>query len=120
MDKHGLKRHFLRKHERDVDRFYKKFVDNESDSEITVKYQTRLQKNRDRLFTFLKHDDVPWNNNGAENAIKGFATFRSLVGGLSTEVSIKESLILLSIAQTLKNNDASFLKFLGSGARSLN
>jgi hypothetical protein len=120
VDKHGLKRHFLHKHERDVDRFYKNFVDKEANSEITVKYQTRLQKNRDRIFTFLKYDGVPWNNNGAENSIKGFATFRSLVGGLSTEVSIKESLILLSIAQTLKNNDASFLKFLRSGARSIN
>jgi hypothetical protein len=33
------------------------------------------------LFTFLDHDVVPWNNNNAENAIKGFATMRRVIGG---------------------------------------
>ncbi|WP_409998812.1 hypothetical protein [Bradyrhizobium sp. SZCCHNS2022] len=27
-------------------------------------------RNRERLFTFLRHDGVSWNNNLAENAIK--------------------------------------------------
>lgn len=120
VDKRGLKAYFLKKHERDVNRFYNKFISKDSNSEMVQKYQTKFKKNRQRLFTFLKFDGVPWNNNGAENAIKGFATFRALVGGLSTEVSIKDSLILLSIAQTLKNNDASLLKFLVSEEKSIN
>lgn len=120
VDKRGLKKYFLKKHLRDVERFYKTVVDQESISEMALKYRVRFQKNRQRLFTFLNYDGVPWNNNSAENAIKGFATFRALVGGLSTEVSIKESLILLSVAQTLKNNDASFLKFMKAEEKSIN
>ncbi|MCK6598101.1 MAG: TM0106 family RecB-like putative nuclease [Bdellovibrionaceae bacterium] len=120
VDKRGLKKYFLKKHLRDVERFYKNVVDKEATSEMVLKYKTRFQKNRQRLFTFLTYDGVPWNNNSAENAIKGFATFRSLVGGLSTEISIRESLILLSVAQTLKNNDASFLKFMKAEEKSIN
>ena len=33
-------------------------------------YQKRFGKYGDRLFTFLSHDGVPWNNNLAENAVK--------------------------------------------------
>ena len=33
-------------------------------------------KCRDKLFTFIKYDGVPWNNNNAENAIKRFAYYR--------------------------------------------
>ena len=36
----------------------------------------RLLKNEDKLFTFIHHDGVPWNNNNAENAIKRFAYYR--------------------------------------------
>jgi hypothetical protein len=38
-----------------------------------TKYKQRFEKNRDKLFTFLRYDGVPWNNNNAEHAIKAFA-----------------------------------------------
>jgi hypothetical protein len=37
-------------------------------SELALSYQKRLVKNRDKLFTFLDYDGVPWNNNNAECA----------------------------------------------------
>ena len=36
----------------------------------------RLLKWQNKLFTFIRHDSVPWNNNNAENAIKQFAYYR--------------------------------------------
>jgi hypothetical protein len=61
-----------------------------------------LEKNRDALFTFLDHNNVPWNNNNAEHAIKAFAMLRRDFEGLSTESGIKEYLILLSVCETCK------------------
>ena len=50
-------------------------------SELAEGYQKRLLKNEGKLFTFLDHDGVPWNNNDAEHAIKAFASFRELYDG---------------------------------------
>ena len=69
-----------------------------------------LMKNK--LFTFLSYDEVPWNNNNAENAVKRFVFLRRVIGGSSTEKGLKEYLILLSIRETLRRKNASFLQFL--------
>ncbi len=119
IDLHGLKAYFLKKHKKDVSKFFEECFGKKYSSELARKYQTRLKKNQDRLFTFLSHDGVPWNNNNAENAIKGFATLRRVIGGSSTESGLRDSLKLLSIAQTLRNKNISFLDFLKSGERSL-
>ena len=70
---------------------------------------------RDRLFEFLNHDGVPWNNNNAENAIKPFAKYRAMAGDLSTRKGLEDYLVLLSIQQTCKYRGISFLEFLKSG-----
>ncbi|MFZ3136424.1 MAG: hypothetical protein WA126_03415 [Thermodesulfovibrionales bacterium] len=62
------------------------------------------------------HDGVPWNNNNAEHAIKRFVSLRRVIGGSSTAKGIQEYLVLLSICETLRLRNASFLKFLISGA----
>ncbi len=41
-------------------------------SEAAEALRGRLLKYRGKLFTFIEHDGVPWNNNNAENAIKQF------------------------------------------------
>jgi hypothetical protein len=119
IDARGLKTYFLRKHKVDVDKFFEWCLAEEYSSELARKYQTRFKKNRDRLFTFLDHDGVPWNNNNAENAIKSFAALRRGIEGLSRENGMRPTLKLLSIAQTLRNKNISFLDFLKSGERSL-
>jgi len=119
IDRFGLKRRFLSKHKKVVEKFFSNYVDSEGISELTRKYQTRFSKNRNRLFTFLDHDGVPWNNNNAENAIKGFATMRRVIGGSSTEAGLKDSLMLLSVCQTLRNKGCSSLDFFRSGHTSL-
>jgi hypothetical protein len=69
---------------------------------------------RDRLFTFLENDGVPWNNNNAEHAIKAFVRLRNIIGGTSTVKGLREYLVLVSINETCKCKGVSFLDFLMS------
>jgi predicted RecB family nuclease len=120
IDRFGLKAHFLRKHKVSVERFYKKLSKADFKTEITIKYKKRFEKNRLRLFTFLDYDEVPWNNNNAEHAVKAFALLRNAIRGASSERGIREYLTLLSICETCKYKGISFLKFLRSGEIDIN
>jgi hypothetical protein len=79
----------------------------------------RSDKAREKLFTFLDHDDVSWNNNNAEHAIKGFARLRRVVRSISTAKGIHEFLVLLSLSETCKCKQVDFLDFLRSGEMNL-
>jgi hypothetical protein len=115
IDRRGLRAHFLRKHLRDVERFYG-FLGNENfNSDAAAKFKQRFERNRDKLFTFLRYDDVPWNNNNAEHAIKAFARLRDVIAGSSTKKGVEEYLTLLSVSETCKNRGVDFLDFLRSG-----
>ena len=117
VDRHGLKRHFLRKHVVAVEHFYRKVVRAEYQSPAALSCRDRFEKNREKLFTFLNFDGVPWNNNNAEHAIKAFARLRDVIEGSSTEKGIREYLILLSVCQTCKYMGVDFLDFLRSGEK---
>lgn len=119
IDEHGLKRRRLRKHKESAEEFLDDLAVREYRSEVAEKCRTRIVKCGEKLFTFLDHDGVPWNNNGAENAIKDFAMLRRSVGGLSTESGMSDYLVLLSIRQTLKRQGVGFLDFLVSGKKDL-
>ena len=75
VDKHGLKRRYLQKHKQDVEDFFQGVSVKAFHSEVAELLRNRLTKNRDKLFTFIDHDGIPWNNNNAENAIKRFAYY---------------------------------------------
>ncbi len=119
VDRHGLKSHFLRKHRVFVDRFYRQLSTTVLQSQAAVKLKDRFQKNREKLFTFLSFDGVPWNNNNAEHAVKAFATLRNVIGGTTTEKGIREYLVLLSICETCKYKGLDFLDFLRSGEKNI-
>jgi hypothetical protein len=119
IDRCGLKTYFLRKHVRAVEQFYSFLQKEEFHSEIATKMKQRFNKNRDRLFTFLSYDNVPWNNNNAEHAVKAFARLRDVILGSSTKKGIDEYLTLLSISETCKCRGIDFLDFLRSGERGL-
>jgi hypothetical protein len=120
IDRFGLKARFLRKHKHEVKRFFKYLASSHFTSETAVKCKQRLERNRESLFTFLDYDNVPWNNNNAEHAVKAFAVLRKDFKGLSTEKGIKEYLILLSICETCRVRGISFLDFLRSGLTDIN
>ena len=84
-----------------------------------MKCKERFEKNRDKLFTFLNYDSVPWNNNNVEHTIKAFARLRSAIEGLSTPKGIEEYLILFSVCQTCKYMGVDFLDFLRSGEKDI-
>ena len=115
IDRYGLKSRFLRKHLVVVDRFYRRISELTLHSETAVKFKVRLEKNRDKLFTFLRFDGVPWNNNNAEHAVKPFAALRQIIGGVTTEKGIRDYLVLLSLCETCKYMGVDFLDFLRSG-----
>lgn len=116
IDKFGLRQYHLNKYKLPVDVFLKKVHNKEYTSDLARNYQRRFVKYGDKMFTFLNYDGVPWNNNNAEHAIKRFAQLRKAIGGSSTAKGIQEYLVLLSICETLRLRNASFLKFLTSGA----
>lgn len=117
IDRRGLKKYFLRKHIKTVDRFYQFLNQSQFKSEAASKCKERFEKNRDKLFTFLRFDDVPWNNNNAEHAIKAFARLRDVISGTSTKKGVDEYLTLLSVAETCEYQGLDFLDFLRSGQK---
>ena len=119
IDRRGLKRHFLRKHGLEVERFYRQMRRTTYQGDAALKCKERFERNRDKLFTFLNHDGVPWHNNNAEHAIKAFARLRRGIEGLSTPKGIEEYLILLSVCQTCKSMGLDFLDFLRSGEKDI-
>ena len=112
IDQHGLKRYHLGKHKEDVDRFFESVASAEYRSELAEGYRVRLLRNRGKLFTFLDHDAVPWNNNNAEHAVKEFAHYRQYADGHISEAGLNDYLVLLSVRLTCKYKGISFLKFM--------
>ena len=114
IDKHGLKKRHLQKHIRDSERFYKDCLHSGYKSEIANSYVKRIKKNWEHLWLFLHHNNIPWNNNNAEAAIKAFALYRRGINGQVSEAGMNHYLPMLSIAQTCRYRNISFLDFLRS------
>jgi len=112
VDEHGLKQRHLKRHAREVAKFFRTLSTCSFRSEAAQSQQERLLKYQEKLFTFIHHDGVPWNNNNAENAIKQFAYYREKRVGVMTEAALTDYLVLLSIYQTCRYKGISFLKFL--------
>jgi predicted RecB family nuclease len=117
IDRYGLKKRHLNKHTDDVERFFRTLESRRFHSDLAQAYQQRLTKNREKLFTFLRHDSVPWNNNSAEHAFKHYAHYREVTDGQMNESGLSDYLVLLSVYQTCKYKGVSFLKFLLSGEK---
>ena len=119
IDKQGLLKEHLGKHKRDVNQFFDNISGKIYRSEVTEEYRKKLVKYQDKLFTFLNHDGVPWNNNNAEHAIKHFAYYREVVDYQISESGLNSYLILLSLYITCKYKEVDFLKFLISQEKNI-
>jgi hypothetical protein len=119
VDEHGFRRRWLRRHSRKIAEFFDAVTGRSYRSEAARTLQTRFIKNRDKLFTFVEHDGVPWHNNAAENAIRQFAYVRETAAGWMKEIGLADHLTLLSLLQTCRCRGVDFLKFLRSGARDI-
>lgn len=112
VDRYGLKSRHLKQHKRIVSHFLHSMASNDFVSETANKYKKRFQKSGAKMFTFLDHDGVPWNNNNAEHAIKRFAKYRRDADGRFTERTISEYLVLATVFETCEFNNVNVLKFL--------
>jgi predicted RecB family nuclease len=113
IDAFGLRKRNLNKHKRSAERFLDDVAALQCTTEICSSLQKRINKNRERLFTFLDYDNVPWNNNNAEHAVRAFTRLRNVMV-TSTPKGTVEYCILLSLQQTLRCRGISFLDFLKS------
>jgi hypothetical protein len=114
IDMHGLKAWHMRKHTKDAERFLEHVRALKCEAEAGLALQKRIEKNEDKLFTFLHHDGVPWNNNNAEHAVRAFTRLRNVIG-TSTPKGHRDYATLLSIQQTLHYRGRGLLDFLRSG-----
>jgi hypothetical protein len=114
VDRHGLQREHLQSHRAEVDLFFTKTAGDEAQSDLARGYQKRVEKYREKLFTFLDYDGVPWNNNNAEHAVHCFARYRTFADGRFTEASIQDYLVLLSLYQSCEYQGVNFLHYLRS------
>jgi predicted RecB family nuclease len=114
VDSHGLKARSLGKHKKAATGFIEHVGAMKCQAEAGLALQKRIAKNRDKLFTFLDYDGVPWNNNNAEHAVRAFTRLRNTIG-TSTPKGHREYATLLSIQQTLRYRGMSFLEFMRSG-----
>jgi hypothetical protein len=112
VDRRGLKKRYLRKHKPSVARFLKAVASSDFSSPLANGYKVRFQKSGKKMFTFLDHDGVPWNNNNAEHAIKRFAKYRREADGRFTERTLEEYLVLATVFETCEFNNVNVLKFL--------
>ncbi len=112
VDRYGLKSRHLRKHKPAALRFLDSVASKDFSSEVADNYKRRFQKSGIKMFTFLDHDGVPWNNINAEHAIKAFAKYRAHSDGRFSERSLREYLVLASVFQTCEFNNLNVLKFL--------
>jgi predicted RecB family nuclease len=112
IDEKGLKRHFLKRYKKEVDDFYNLTLNENVSSDLALKYILRFKKYKEKLFTFLEYDNIPWHNNNAEYAIKSFAKHREKGNRIFTENSINSYMILSSIEQTCKYRGNRFMEYL--------
>jgi hypothetical protein len=119
IDRFGLKRRHLHKHKALADQFCQCALKSECHSEAVKKYKKRIDKYRDKLFTFLDYSDVAWNNNNAEHAMKCFARYRRFSDGRMTKKSVQDYLVILSVYQTCEYQGRNFLAELIDQSESL-
>lgn len=112
VDRYGLKKRHLQKFSHKAIQYQSWLSSQQFRSKAASLYQKRIGKYGDRLFTFLSHDGVPWNNNLAENAVKLIASRRRIFGATFSENGMRECLLFLSLYQTLLRKGLSLLRFL--------
>jgi hypothetical protein len=115
IDRHGLKKFYLQKHKGSTQQFLSEVASRDYSTEVGSALKKRIDKNKDKLFTFLDHDGVPWNNNNAEHAVRAFTRLRNGMA-TSTPKGTTDYCILLSLQQTLRYRGIEFLEFLRSGS----
>jgi hypothetical protein len=91
IDQYGLKTRHLRKHRDAVKVFFDALSQRNFRTEVPAGYKKRLEKYQGKLFVFLEHDGIPWNNSNAEYAVKALIRLRNTIGGTGTSRAFKST-----------------------------
>jgi hypothetical protein len=70
----------------------------------------RLKKHREKLLTFLRHEDLPPTNNSSERAIRNAKIHRKVSGCFRAKHAPQRHSILLSVFETAKKQGSSLLE----------
>jgi transposase len=74
---------------------------------LTLTFQTQMMKNRNHLFTFLYHLDVPPDNNASERAIRNVKVKQKISGQFKSGQDI--FCVLRSVIDTLRKRELDVL-----------
>ena len=70
-----------------------------------------FRKHGNKLFTFLKVEDLSWNNNEAERALRPSVVVRKNSYGSKSELGTRNHAILMTIGETCKRHKMNFMQF---------
>lgn len=116
--KYGSKKRHFNKFKKNTATFYNRVILNgKYNSEITLKYQTRIKKHWTSLFIFIEFDNIPWNNNMAERGLRHLAVQRKI--STYFDKGVRQYLLFLGLMQSCRFQKKSFLKFLLSGKKTI-
>lgn len=111
IDECGLKAEHLSKFDSSIEQFYTDTINRDYRSDLALKYQKRFLRYKESLFVFTQYDNIPWNNNTGERAIRHLAVQRKISGYFYESIT-SQYLLLLGIMQTCRFQEKSLLKFL--------
>jgi transposase len=72
----------------------------------------RYHKHRQALFVFLYHPNVPYDNNGAERALRNSVIHRKVSGGFRSQAGADAHAIVSSIVDTARKRDQAIVDVL--------
>lgn len=78
----------------------------------TEKLRTRLMRHRNENFTFLKHREVPPDNNRAERALRPSVVMRKITYGNNSQTGAENHQVIMSVIETARMNGTNPLKIL--------
>jgi transposase len=84
---------------RALERYWKNITYDDPLVEATRKWW--LESRGDQLLTFLRYEDVPWDNNAAERAVRPMVRRRKITGGSRSERGAEREAINMSCITTL-------------------
>ena len=74
--------------------------DSASKKRNCVRLLKRLRREKGMLFTFLEEDEVDWNNNAAERALRSSVVIRKITYGNQSDEGAQAHAVLMSIRET--------------------
>jgi len=91
-----------------VEKFEKLLEQDQSQAPGKIRsFWKRLNKHKDKVFTFLYYPDVPPDNNGSERAIRNVKVKQKVSGQFKTGTGAHRYAVIRSIIDTLIKQDKS-------------